>query len=87
MHPYGKIGENTEENLLARFLSDSPSATEVYYLGRALAGIPVSPEEASLRISALTREEIIQVAKQMRIDTVFVLHPTGGGEEQNDEED
>ena len=70
-----------------RQLSDSPSATEVYYLGRALAGIPVSPEEASLRISALTREEIIQVAQQMRIDTVFVLHPTGGGEEQNDEED
>ena len=27
MHPYGKIGENTEENLLARFLPDSPSAT------------------------------------------------------------
>ena len=27
LHPYGKIGENTEENLLARFLPDSPSAT------------------------------------------------------------
>ena len=27
MHPYGKIGENTKENLLARFLPDRPSAT------------------------------------------------------------
>lgn len=70
-----------------RQLSDSPSATEVYYLGRALAGVPVSPEEGSARIAALTREEVIQVAKQVTIDTVFVLHPTAKGEEQNDEED
>lgn len=70
-----------------RQLSDSPSATEVYYLGRALAGVPVSPEEASARIASLTRQEVIQVAQQMCIDTVFILHPTGGGEEQNDEED
>ena len=27
MHPYGKIGACTEENLLARFLPESPSAT------------------------------------------------------------
>lgn len=70
-----------------RQLSDSPSATEVYYLGRALAGIPISPEEGSARIAALTREEVIQVAKQVRVDTVFILHPTAKGEEQNDEED
>ena len=69
-----------------RQLSDSPSATEVYYLGRALAGVPVSPEQGSKRIAALTRDEVIQVAKQMTIDTVFVLHPTAMGEEQNDEE-
>ena len=69
-----------------RQLSDSPSATEVYYLGRALAGIPISPEEGSARIAALGREEVIQVAKQMTIDTVFVLHPTGGKEEAIDEE-
>jgi predicted Zn-dependent peptidase len=69
-----------------RQLCDSPSATEVYYLGRALAGVPVSPEEGSARIAALTREEVISVARQMTIDTVFVLHPTGGGEEAIDEE-
>lgn len=69
-----------------RQLSDSPSATEVYYLGRALAGVPISPEEGNARIAALTREEVIRVAQQMIVDTVFVLHPTGEGEEQNDEE-
>ena len=68
-----------------RQLSDSPSAMEVYYLGRALAGITVSPEEASARIAALTREDVVRVAKQIKIDTVFVLHPTGEGEEQDDE--
>ena len=68
-----------------RQLSDSPSAMEVYYLGRALAGVSVSPEEATARIAALTREDVVRVAKQMQIDTVFVLHPTGG-EERDDEE-
>ncbi len=68
-----------------RQLSDSPSAMEVYYLGRALAGVSVSPEEGSARIAALTREDVVRVAKQMQIDTVFVLHPTGG-EERDDEE-
>ena len=69
-----------------RQLSDSPSAMEVYYLGRALAGVSVSPEEGSSRIAALTREDVARVAQQLKIDTVFVLHPTGGGEEGSDEE-
>ena len=69
-----------------RQLSDSPSAMEVYYLGRALAGVSVSPEEGSARIAALTREDVVRVAQQLKIDTVFVLHPTGGGEEGSDEE-
>jgi len=69
-----------------RQLSDSPSAMEVYYLGRALAGVSVSPEEGSDRIATLKREDVVRVAQQMRIDTVFILYPTGGGEEESDEE-
>ena len=68
-----------------RQLSDSPSAMEVYYLGRALAGVSVSPEEGSARIASLKREDVVRVAQQMKLDTVFVLHPTGGGEERSDE--
>lgn len=68
-----------------RQLSDSPSAMEVYYLGRALAGVSISPEEGSSRIASLTREDVIRVAQQMQIDTVFVLHPTGGEEADNEE--
>ena len=69
-----------------RQLSDSPSAMEVYYLGRALAGVSVSPQEATARIAALSREDVIRIANKIAIDTVFVLHPTGGGEEDIDEE-
>ena len=69
-----------------RQLSDSPSAMEVYYLGRALAGVSVSPKEASARIASLTKEDVVRVAQQMRIDTVFILHPTGEGKERDDEE-
>ena len=47
--------------------------------------VAVSPEEGSARIAALSREDVVRVAKQMQIDTVFVLHPTGG-EERDDEE-
>ena len=68
-----------------RQLSDSPSAMEVYYLGRALAGVSISPEEGSERIAALSREDVIRVAQKVKIDTVFVLYPTGEGEEQDDE--
>ena len=70
-----------------RQLSDSPSAMEVYYLGRALAGASVSPEEGIAHVTALTRDDIVRVAQKMQIDTVFVLHQTGAGEEQTDEED
>lgn len=69
-----------------RQLSDSPSAMEVYFLGRALAGVSISPEEGSARIASLTREDVVRVAKQMMVDTVFVLHPTAVGEERDDEE-
>jgi predicted Zn-dependent peptidase len=69
-----------------RQLSDSPAAMEVYYLGRALAGVSVSPEEGSARIAALSREDVVRVANKIAIDTVFVLHPTGAKEEDIDEE-
>lgn len=69
-----------------RQLSDSPSAMEVYFLGRALAGVSISPEEGSARIASLSREDVVRVAQGMKIDTVFVLHPTAVGEERDDEE-
>ena len=69
-----------------RQLSDSPSAMEVYFLGRALAGVSLSPQETSARIASLSREDVVRVAQKMKIDTVFVLHPTGKGEEVFDEE-
>lgn len=69
-----------------RQLSDSPSAMEVYYLGRALAGVSISPEEGSARIASLSREDVVRIAQGMKIDTVFVLHPTAVGEERDDEE-
>ena len=69
-----------------RQLSDSPSAMEVYFLGRALAGVSLSPQETSARIASLSREDVVRVAQKMKIDTVFVLHPTCGEKEENDEE-
>ena len=70
-----------------RQLEDSPTALESYYFGRSLAGIKDSTEECREHIRAVTREDVIRVAKNVQIDTVFFLLQTGNGEETDDEED
>ncbi len=69
-----------------RQFSDSPGALEGYYYGRALLGINTSHVEAGESFSRVTREEIIQVAQTMRLDTVYFLKGTLTGGEWNEED-
>ncbi len=90
-------GEISQSELLAakkslenlyRQLSDSPTAMESYYYGRALLGVDASLETARQRIGEVTREEIVAVAQGLVLDTVYFLNGTLQGEgEENDEED
>lgn len=69
-------------------LEDSPCELEGYFLGRALAGNRVSPEECRAGFAAVTAEEITQVANLLRTDTVYFLRGTlTNGEEAEDDEE
>ena len=60
---------------------DNPSAIEAFKFRRFLAGISETPEEVADKIRAVTKEQIVAVAKNIRIDTVYFLE--GVGEEDD----
>lgn len=89
-------GDFSEEELEAakrslasvyRQITDSPAALESFYFGRALAGIKESAEDCRKRFLAVTREDVIAVAKSIFVDTVYYLDGTLGGEEELDDEE
>ncbi len=91
-------GEIGEEELLAakkslenvyRQLTDSPSAMESFYYGRALLGLDTTIEESRARFADVTREQIVAAANSLKLDTVYFLNGTLQGEEREeyDEED
>lgn len=70
-----------------RQAEDSPSALESIYFGRALAGVSDSLEEGRRKISEVTRESVIRVARGVSLDTVYFLEGTLGEGEDDDEND
>lgn len=60
-------------------VNDSGYSLAQWYLMQKFAGTDYSPEEEIERVNAVTREDIIEVAKSMKLDTVYVL--TGKGEQ------
>jgi len=88
-----KNGDITDEELDSakrsiingyREIYDTPSALESWYMGRALAGIGGTPEEAAELIKNTTKEEIMEVAKGMTLDTVYFMRGTLDGGEEDD---
>ena len=61
-------------------IADRPQALQNWYTGRALSGIEQSPAEAIAAVRAVTREEIIETAKKITLDTVYFLEGTPEGE-------
>ena len=71
-----------------RQIEDSPAALESFYFGRMLAGVRDTVEDCRNAFLAVTREEVIAVARAVTVNTVYYLDGTlGGGEELCDEED
>lgn len=60
-------------------VSDSLYSIEGWYLHQILNGEILSPEEAVIKVLRVTREEVLQAAKNVSLDTVYVLK----GVEQN----
>lgn len=68
-----------------RQISDSPSAMEAFRFRRILAGVCETEDESIQRIRDVTRKEIAEAAKKVRLDTVYFLAGAGGGEECENE--
>ena len=91
-------GEISEEELSAakkslenvyRQLTDSPSAMESFYYGRALLGLDATIDGTRSRFAHVTTEQIVAAARGLRLDTVYFLRGTLPSEEteEYDEED
>lgn len=81
-----KIGNFTEEEISVakkqminsfKQVSDSPSGLDSYYFRRDMAGIGLTPSESIDMVKAVTREDIMNIAKRTVPDTVYFL---GGSE-------
>lgn len=91
-----KRGDFREEELEAakkalenahRQVEDSPLGLENYFFGRSLAGYRVPLAECRARLSRVTAEDVVRVARSVTVDTVYFLEGTltGGGEDDDDE--
>lgn len=61
-----------------RAVNDSPYALASWYLRQAYNGTTFTPEQEIERINAVTKEDIIKVAKSLKLDTVYILTKKGG---------
>ncbi|MBQ7321019.1 MAG: insulinase family protein [Clostridia bacterium] len=89
-------GEITDEELHAakqslennyRTIEDNPHAIEGFYYGRLLEGVDMTVEDCRAGLAAVTREQIVEAASAVTLDTVYFLKGTcpDGGEEADED--
>lgn len=87
-----KNGNFTDEDLIAskksledgfKSITDSPEALDSWFMSQTASGKYLYPEDFIKGFNKVTREEVINAAKDVTLDTVFMLEGTaeGGGEE------
>ena len=85
-------GDFTEDELEAarksvasdlRAATDSPGALENFYLAQTLKGLDYGPLELAELCENVSRQDVIDLAAGIELDTVYFLH----GEDAEDEED
>ena len=75
----GNISESEIENAklsiknLLKSNSDSPRAITLWYFGQIMRGTSDSPEDESEKIGRVSAEDIINAAKSLSLDTVYLL--------------
>lgn len=62
-----------------RTVSDSLGSLEGWYLSQTFSGAVLRPEEAAAKVQAVTRQQVIDMAGRVTLDTVYKL--LGNGEE------
>ncbi len=66
---------HTKLSLTNKYLTgtDSPAATQTWYLSQMLKGKQVSPQEQAELVNAVTKEQVIEAANRLTLDTIYVL--------------
>ena len=59
-----------------RQMYDYPSELFTFYRSRAIIGVDITPEEHIRHISDVTLEDVIELARGIKLDTVFLLEGT-----------
>lgn len=86
-----KNGNITDEEINSAKLSvannylssvDSSAGTQAWYIGELLKGTQRTPQEEADLIAAVTKEQIVEAAKKLTLDTVYVL--TGNDEAEGE---
>ncbi len=84
-----KRGEFTDEELISTKLAlggsmsavcDSQGALESWYLTQIFMNSDISPEENAKAINNVTKEQIVQAAREVHLDTVYFLTDEKGGD-------
>ena len=84
-----KLGNVTDEELESAKLSmtnsyltsvDSSAGTQAWYLAQVFKGKSLTPQEQAERICAVTKEQVVEAAKSLTLDTVYVLTGNKEGE-------
>lgn len=84
----GKVSEEemsaAKKSVINAYLTvpDSPGAIENFYFRRIIGGIDETPRDFIGRIDGVTREQVVEAAKKLKIHTVYSLCP---GEEGTNE--
>lgn len=67
-------------------INDSPSSIEAFAFRRILAGIENSPEDLCHGILSVTKEDVIEAAGKVVLDTLYFMNGIGGAEEDGYDE-
>ena len=69
-----------------RQIYDYPPDLFAFYSTRSMLGIDASPEDYLKKFDEVTREQIIDIAKEVELDTVFFLQGTLDSQDDFEEE-
>lgn len=54
-------------------LNDDPQSLSLWYFNRGLAGVYDTPEEVCEKINSITKEQVVEAAQNVKLDTVYFL--------------
>ena len=64
-------------------MNENPSAVSEWYFIQCLDENPITPEDFARNIDKVTREDIMEFANSMKLDTVYTLKGNAQSHETN----